>query len=138
LIKKAEWYCTCFIKKIPDMSKKALIVDDEEALREIISEVFSSLEIKCYPAGSGEEAIKTAKKQTNLDLIVLDMNMPGMSGEETYNHLKQKNPHTPLVFMSGYDLSAELEAMKLSCPNTFLKKPFTISDLTQVVAKVLP
>ena len=66
------------------------------------------------------------------------MNMPGMNGEETYNILKQNFADTPLIFMSGFDLDDELRAMNLSCPNTFLKKPFTITELSQIVSKMLP
>ena len=120
------------------MSKKALIVDDEQALNEIIVEVLNTLDFKSYPASSGEEAIKIAGNHSHFDLVIIDMNMPGMSGEETYNRLRSNHPGTPLILMSGYDLSDDLEAMNLSCPNIFLKKPFSISKLAQTVSGLLP
>jgi len=120
------------------MSKNVLIIDDEEALCEIIIEVLNTMGFKSHPAGSGEEAIEIAGKHTHFDLIIIDVNMPGMSGEETYNRLRTKHSTTPLIFMSGYDLSDELGKMNLTCPNTFLKKPFTITDLSNTVSGLLP
>ncbi len=119
------------------MQKKALIVDDEEALNEIIAEVLNTLDISCFPANTGEEAIEIAKTHNYFDMIIIDMNMPGLNGKETYAKLKEKHSDTPLIFMSGYDLNDEIKAMNLACPNTFLKKPFTIADLTQTVAGLL-
>ncbi|KAA3610403.1 MAG: response regulator [Calditrichaeota bacterium] len=120
------------------MPKKALIIDDEEALTEIIVEVLSTLDFESYPAISGEDAIKIANQNDHFDLIIIDMNMPGMNGEETYNNIKTGFSDTPLIFMSGYDLSEEMAAMNLKCPNIFLKKPFTIADLTKTVSQLLP
>ena len=119
------------------MSKKALIVDDEAALREIIIEILKTLDFTSYPAENGKEAIKIASLHNHFDLFVIDMNMPGMSGEETYDNLKKNYPNTPSLFMSGYDLSDEVELLNLSCANTFLKKPFSISELTQIVSSLL-
>jgi len=119
------------------MLKKALIIDDEPALCEIIVEVLKSIDIKGYTATSGKAAIKISIAHDHFDLIMVDMNMPEMNGENTYNKLAVKHPTTPLVFMSGYDFSAELKTMNLSCPNTFLKKPFTIAELATTVSKLL-
>jgi two-component system, cell cycle sensor histidine kinase and response regulator CckA len=119
------------------MSLKTLVVDDEDGLCEIIVEVLKTLDIESLPALSGEEALNINDQNAPFDLFIIDMNMPGMTGEETYNHLKQKHPETPLIFMSGYDLSNELKAMNLSCPHTFLKKPFTITELAQTVSKLI-
>jgi two-component system, cell cycle sensor histidine kinase and response regulator CckA len=120
------------------MSLKTLVVDDEDGLCEIITEVLKTLDIESKAALSGEEALDIAAQNDPFDLFIIDMNMPGMTGEETYNHLKEKYPDIPLVFMSGYDLSNELKAMNFSCPHTFLKKPFTITELAQTVSELLP
>ncbi len=119
------------------MPFKTLVVDDEDGLCEIITEVLKTLDIECKAALSGEEALDIAAQNDPFDLFIIDMNMPGMTGEETYNHLKDKYPKIPLVFMSGYDLSNELKAMNLPCPHTFLKKPFTITELAQTVSQLV-
>ena len=116
---------------------KALIIDDEEALCDIIVEVFDALDITSITASSGEEAIMIANDNDPFDLIVVDMNMPGMNGEETYEKLKEKNANSALIVMSGYDLSIELENMNLSCPNTFLKKPFSIIELSKIASQLV-
>lgn len=119
------------------MPKKALIIDDEEPLREIIRAVLTRLDIECFTAEDGRSAIDLAQSLNTLDLIIIDMNMPEMSGEETYNQVRKKHPGSALIFISGYDMSGMLEEMNLDCPNCFLKKPFTISELSKTVSKML-
>ena len=111
--------------------------DVEVALSESIIEILKTLYFTSYQTENGKEAIKIASLNNHFDLCVIDMNMPGMSGDETYDNLKQNYPNTTSLFMSGYDLSDEVELMNLSCANAFLKKPFSISDLSQIVSKLL-
>ncbi|MCB0282665.1 MAG: response regulator [Calditrichae bacterium] len=119
------------------MSKTALIIDDELPLREIICEALKLMNIDTIPADGGKQALKIAETLDSLDLIVLDMNMPEMDGEETYQLLSKFFPHTPVIFMSGYDMEEWLEKMDLQNSNCFLKKPFRISDIHQVIKEMI-
>ncbi len=116
--------------------KKALIVDDEESLREIISEVLSLLNIECYMAENGNQAIDIAKKNADdIGLVFIDLNMPVLSGEETYHKIKPYLNNCPIIFMSGYADSGLQESVK---ENThFIKKPFTIVQLHKKVHDIL-
>lgn len=116
--------------------KKALIIDDEESLREIISEVLNLLDIECYMAEDGNQAIEIAKTNTeDIGLVLLDLNMPVLSGEDTYHAIKPFLNNCPTIFMSGFSDNDLQERIK---ENThFIKKPFTIMQLHKKVQEVL-
>lgn len=114
--------------------RKVLIVDDEEALREIVSEVLSYLDIECIVAEDGIQAIEMASShKDSIDLFLIDMFMPNMSGEETYEKLSEMIPDCPVIFMSGYEKDSESIAQDAGKDLNFLKKPFGINDLKNLV-----
>ena len=118
--------------------KTALVIDDEESLREIISEVLGLLEINAVLAEDGSKAINIVKENTRqIDLVIIDMFMPVMSGEETYKELKSMIPACPVLFMSGYDHDTALTATHLNEKVKFIKKPFTISQFKDVVSTLI-
>ncbi len=118
--------------------RKALVIDDEEALREIITEVLDLLEIEAVTAKDGYEAIEIVRnEQNNLGLIILDLYMPKLSGKETYDQLKELLPDCPVVFMSGYDSKNIDQELELEGKRAFLKKPFTIQDLKSSIESFL-
>lgn len=122
------------------MVKQALVIDDEEPLRDIISKVLEHMDISSFTAANGDEAIGLCSKHhASIDLIILDMNMPGKDGKETYTEmLNYLNGTEPLVFMSGYDVSDTIKSLQINAPWTFLQKPFTITTFREVVSKVIP
>ena len=116
--------------------KTALIVDDEEALREIIVEVLAMMDIKALPAENGMRAVEITREQKNeIDLMLIDMFMPKMSGDETYTKLCEIVPDCPVIFMSGYD--EEQEDRDKNDTMLFLKKPFTINDLKAAISEFI-
>ena len=113
---------------------KALVVDDEESLREIIVEVLDILGIDAVEACDGEQALKMAQQHAQaIDVVFLDLFMPRMSGEETYHKLKEIIPNKPVVFMSGYDQQHPKTANIIGAENKFLKKPFTINQIKDII-----
>ncbi len=120
------------------MSVNALIIDDEKALQEIISEVLRHMRIDSVTVGSGEQALQVCADDNNrFSVIFLDMNMPGMDGDETYLKLKKILPGTPVIFMSGYDMLPEIEKLQPTAAYAFLKKPFTMSQLMETTRSIL-
>jgi CheY-like chemotaxis protein len=118
--------------------KKALVVDDEESLREIISEVLEMLDIKSIMAEDGPQAIELVEQhKDDIDVFLIDRFMPQMSGEETYVKLHEFLPECPVIFMSGYEQQENNLPIKTSAEQKFLKKPFGISQLKDVVTSLL-
>lgn len=82
--------------------KNILLVDDEESIHLLYSDELEEEGYKVYSAYSGEEALE--KLQTlNADLIILDINMPGMNGLETLRQIKELNPALPVILCSAYE-----------------------------------
>lgn len=117
--------------------KKALVVDDEEALRDIIVEVLSMQDIDTIQAANGIEALKLAKEHKDeIDLLIMDMYMPMMSGEETFKQISKFMPDCTVIFMSGYNNDQSFSDSEMGSQCRFLKKPFTISGLREMIFDV--
>jgi signal transduction histidine kinase/FixJ family two-component response regulator len=111
-----------------------LLVDDEEMVLNVAVEMLKRLGYKILTAQSGQEALEIFKRHKEaIDLIVLDMIMPGMSGSETYNLLKNILPDIKVLLSSGYSISGEAtEILNRGCQG-FIQKPF---DIKQVSCKI--
>jgi PAS domain S-box-containing protein len=115
-----------------------LLVDDEQMVAEVTRELLESLGYRVYVAGSGQEAIAVyMEKRDEIDLVILDMIMPGISGGETYNRLKEINPDIRVLLSSGYSINGEAKTIMDRGCNGFLQKPFQLEKLSQKVREVL-
>ena len=116
--------------------KRALVIDDEEALLEIITEVLNILNIEPVTASTGIEALDIASKSNNsFDLMIIDLFLPQMNGEETCQKLRAYHPDCPVLFVSGYDGSEKKHAIDKN--SKFLKKPFTIVNLQKTILDMI-
>jgi CheY-like chemotaxis protein len=109
---------------------QALVVDDEDAVRSIVGVVLKSAGVTVLSVASGEEALDLLRTQgDHVDLILLDMTMPGISGEETLRRIRMLNIQVPVLLMSGY---SEVETMRRTTNlgvAGFMQKPFEIGTL---------
>jgi len=116
-----------------------LLIDDEAVVREIGSEMLDSLGIDCITACNGQEGIDLYQKNnTSINLVILDVEMPGISGEKVYEKLKQINPDIAILVISGYAknyLESKYFKRKLE---HFMPKPFQMKQLTQYLHSLMP
>ena len=82
------------------MQERVLIVDDDEAVRTMLYKVIRSNGMDAVVCASGAEALKQIQK-TVFDLILLDVNMPGMDGFQVVQNLRSQKVHTPIIIVSG-------------------------------------
>jgi two-component system cell cycle sensor histidine kinase/response regulator CckA len=115
-----------------------LLVDDEDVIIDVSRELLEVLGYRVYMARSGREAIEVYKeKGSEIDLVILDMIMPGLGGGETFDLLKSLNPDIRVILSSGYSINGKAkEIMERGC-RTFIQKPFQMSDLSDSIRKVL-
>jgi len=119
-------------------SKKALVIDDEESLRDVIREVLLLMDIETVPAESGEHALNLlAEHKNEIGFMLIDMFMPGMNGTETYRKICEKLGELPVIFMSGIDKDHDPDLAAQGKNKLFLKKPFMLNDLKEIVQQVL-
>jgi len=113
---------------------KLLIVDDEEAYRNLLSERFTMIGCAVTLAATGKEALQKMKSD-QFDIGILDLRMPGMDGIELFKKSREFQPLTETIFLTGQaTVDVAIEAMKLGAYD-FLTKPCQLSELQAVVQK---
>jgi PAS domain S-box-containing protein len=129
-------------KKSPGLLLKGeetiLVVDDEEVIINVSRMILEALGYKVFMARSGQEAIEVYRdKKEEIDLVVLDMIMPAMGGENTFDILKTINPDVKVILSSGYSINGQAtRIMERGC-RAFIQKPFGARELSQKVREVL-
>ncbi len=115
-----------------------LVVDDEEDVRKLACRMLNTLGYTTIQAGNGKDALEIySQKGDEIDVVILDIIMPVLSGKETLEMLKTMNPTIKIVISSGYsqdDQAAELMEMGVSA---YIQKPYSIRELSKVVQEIL-
>ena len=115
--------------------RSVLVVDDEEIIRSFLSEVLNEEYDVCL-ASDGDEAIEHIKRQ-KFDLIITDLKMPKVPGEEVVKFARQHDSRTKVVVISGFS-SLYTVSQSISCGAcAFLSKPFSIRELKQTLSEVV-
>jgi PAS domain S-box-containing protein len=114
-----------------------LIVDDEEMILNVGRAMLEKLGYKSIVARGGEEAINFLKqKKDSIDLVILDLIMPGMDGGKTFDRLREIRSNIPVILSSGYAINGRAtEIIRRGC-NGFIQKPFNLSGLSQKIRQV--
>jgi len=108
-----------------------LVIDDEAALREVIEEILELSAIRCLSAANGQEGLQLfIENQSMIDVILLDMQMPVMSGGDTLRELRKLSATVDIVLMSGYPEGSTMEKFRHDSHLSYLEKPFTLEKLT--------
>ncbi len=113
---------------------KILLVDDDDLIREAVAPMLEALGHTVETAPGGEFALRTLALDASMDLVILDMNMPGMSGAETLPQILALYPGLPVIMATGY---SELEIAPLLAQHpeaTSLRKPFSLKEVDQKIA----
>lgn len=112
-----------------------LLVDDDEIILETLLELFSE-DYQCDTAQTAEEALRRLDSQ-DYDLVITDVSMPGMSGEDLLGFIKKYRPKTPVLFITGsLDREYAERLIKKGAFNYSLK-PFRLEEIEQRVARAL-
>lgn len=114
-----------------------LVIDDEAALRTVLAEVLTSLTgATVYAAANGHEGLQILQKRKDVALVLLDMNMPVMNGEETYQNLQQFAPDVKVIVSSSLspaEVRSRLGGLELP---PYLQKPYAVTTLLDVLQSV--
>jgi len=115
-----------------------LLVDDEKMVLEVSKEILESLGYRVFAAGSGQEAIGVyMEKKGRIDLVILDMIMPGMPGGETFDRLREIHPGIAVLLSSGYSVNGQAQEILDRGCRGFLQKPFTTEILSKKIRETL-
>lgn len=115
--------------------RRVLVVDDQPEVLASICQLLRSQSIQCHGVQSGQEGL-TAMESKQFDLVLMDQQMPGLSGLEAYRILRQRNDKTLICFMTGFAATSELETVNRLDENTrLIQKPFGLEQLQSVLRK---
>lgn len=133
-------------KKKPDIlsaknrtgNETILLVDDEKVITDVTGAMLKKLGYKVLIAFDGEEAVSLYQEQGNqIDLVIMDVVMPGMGGGEAIDLIRAINPTVKVILCSGYSMNGAVKAIMDKGVETFLKKPFRMDDFSRKIREVL-
>ncbi len=115
---------------------RILIVEDEMHLRNILEKLLVDNGCAVDVASTGKAAITKVKKKT-YDVIITDLRLPGISGQEMILRIEKMNTNVKFIIISGYQLNAELEAKIKKGVYTFFEKPFVNKEVVAEVNRLM-
>jgi len=116
-----------------------LLVDDEVIVRSVAETLLKKMGYNILVAGDGEEALKMyAEHESEIDLVMLDLTMPVLSGQDTFRRLREEHDYVPVLICSGYlvDLTAFAEEAGAR-PDGFVQKPYNMDTMANMVRDVI-
>ena len=129
-------YATRLIKG-PSPPSNVLVVDDEESVLRFVERVLRDAGYNTSMATSGPAALEAAKKMGALDVLVTDVMMPGMTGDELARQLRQTERGLKVLYLTGYSDRLFKEKAALWADEAFLDKPCTVKGLREAVSLLL-
>ena len=130
------------IRTAPDTVQKGqetvLLVDDEAMIIDVGRGLLDELGYTVMTAGSGAEALEVYRQNSGrINLVVMDMIMPGLGGGETFDRLKRIDPNVKVLLCSGYSINGQAsKIMERGCDG-FIQKPFTLMQLSVKIREIL-
>jgi DNA-binding response OmpR family regulator len=111
--------------------KRILVVDDEENIRELYRDELTEAGYEVMVAVDGEDALRVLEKSGNVNLVMLDIKMPGMNGLEVLGRIKELNKDIPVILLSAYDTYKQ-DFSSWAAEDYIVKS----SDLNELKAKI--
>jgi two-component system cell cycle sensor histidine kinase/response regulator CckA len=115
-----------------------LLVDDEEVVRDMVGEVLEQEGLAVVRAEDGAKGVALFREMRDrIDVVLLDLSMPGLSGEETYRRLRAIEPGVRVILSSGYDQHEAKGRFGASRPAGFIQKPYRPQELLAEIGRCL-
>lgn len=119
-------------------SGRVLVVDDEAGVRKLLKTIIERSGYSVITASDGSEAIDIMEREGDqIDLVILDLTMPIMNGEETFRELQRMRPNTPVLVSSGFNESEAVQRFLGKGLAGFIQKPYTARRVTESIRQTL-
>lgn len=118
-------------------TRKVLIVEDNQQMSRLLSEMLEVFDVESLCAASGGAALKMLEEQ-QFGLVITDLRMPEMSGVELLRAVKEKHPEVPVVVISGFATKKAESEIVAADADGFLQKPFRMEDIGRLLNRILP
>jgi len=114
-----------------------LVIDDEEAIRQVAADILESYGYRVRLACDGAEGVAMYGRGNGIDMVLLDMVMPRQGGRETFLQLKRIDPKVRVLFSTGYSQNEKVNEIMALGVQGFIQKPYQVKDLLAKVRAVL-
>lgn len=112
-----------------------MVVDDEFLIRHMLTDIFTSVNFQVITAVDGMDGVTRFQEQHDqFDLVILDMVMPVMDGEQAFYKIRQINPTQKILICSGYNNLEDVGTMIESGALGLLPKPFNLRELFEMIS----
>lgn len=119
-------------------SETIFLVDDESTVLRVTKRMLESLGYTVHTKDSGLEAVAFFEQMhKSIDLVILDMIMPRLSGGETFDRIRKLDPSTKVILSSGYSLDSEAQQIMSKGCSGFIQKPYNIATLSRKIREIL-
>jgi PAS domain S-box-containing protein len=126
------------VKPIPRGTEAILLVDDEDAIRGFAQQALLKFGYSVLTASTGEEALKVySTKLKEIDLVIMDLGMPGMGGHKCLQEIFSMKPSAKVIIASGYSINGQARKTMESGAKGFVGKPYELADLLNKIREVL-
>jgi signal transduction histidine kinase/ActR/RegA family two-component response regulator len=123
---------------LPLGQERVLVIDDEEAVRTVIQRSLEHLGYEVIVASNGKDALEIYREQfAHISLVILDMIMPHMPGDEVFYELQAISPDVAVLIASGYSSDGRTKAVLRDGGLGFIQKPFAVEELAQEVRRCI-
>jgi two-component system cell cycle sensor histidine kinase/response regulator CckA len=114
------------------------VLDDEEALRQVASQFLPDRGYRVITAASGEEAVETFRREHGrIDLVVMDLGMPGMGGHKALIEIMAMDAGAKVIIASGYSANVQVKEARESGVKGYVAKPFRSAQLLATLRELL-
>lgn len=119
-----------------DVSRTILVVDDDPSITSIFEFILQQAGYNTITTSSGYECVEVIRSTQPVDIVFLDLKMPGLSGIETYKEIQKARPHVLVVLMTGFTVDDFLkEAFELGAYGV-IYKPFDVEEVLSIISKI--
>ncbi len=126
-------------EEFPDIpQQKILVVDDEDTVRSVLSEILTGMGHVVYEAPNGNEGVSIySERWREIDVVVIDMIMPELNGRDAFLEMKKINPEIKAILSSGFSMDIESQMMLSEGVKGFIHKPYRKSELIKTISAIL-
>jgi CheY-like chemotaxis protein len=115
-----------------------LIIDDEELVASMLAEHLQNLGCHTSHASNGEEALEILQQNKDeIDVAILDLNMPVMDGKAAYEKMIEIKPDLKVLVASGYTLDSNVEALLQKGAHGFIQKPYSLENIASKIKQIM-
>ena len=119
---------------LPRGRGRILLVDDQETVREVARDMLEALGYEVITASDGLEGVSRYRDLwREIDLVIVDMVMPNLSGGDCFRRMKEINPRTRVILSSGYSMEGAIQDVMNEGILAFIQKPYRLEELSRVV-----